>query len=552
MTPTGGGEDSRRPLSISAPAVASPPAEIGPASGTGPDRVGQAVRAVRDRFTAALGGSERRRVILLFTAVLSLQSADSGAVGALAPQLEQSFRIGNTELGLLVTVSSLVGAFASLPVGVLTDRTRRVRLLVAAICFWAVAMVATGLSVDYTMLLISRLGLGAVSAVAGPTVPSLIGDFFAPSERSRVYSFVLTGDVLGAGAGLLVAGDLGALAGWRVAFFLLAIPSVTLAVLLHRLMPEPARDGRSRLSSGDDGMSRDPRRGDGDGRGAELAPSRSSRVKEQARSRHDVRLDDRLVLREDPTRMGAWRAARFILRIPSNRLLILSSALGYFFFAGLRTFAVIFARGRFGISEATVSGLLIVVGAGAVAGTLLGGQLADRLIRRGVTDSRMLLAGSAFVLAVVALGPAFWFASVTVSLPLFVVAAALLSAPNPALDAARLDVVPGRLWGRAESVRTFVRTVLEAFAPLLFGFVSSLMGGGSAGFGGGVNSSRQPVSAGAATGLAETFLIMLVPLMASGLLLLRGRRRYIVDVATAAESDGAAFPGSKKGNRRRC
>lgn len=99
MTPTGGGEDSRRPLSISPPAPPSLPTEIGPASGTGPDRVGQAVRAVRDRFTAALGGSERRRVILLFTAVLSLQSADSGAVGALAPQLEQSFRIGNTELG---------------------------------------------------------------------------------------------------------------------------------------------------------------------------------------------------------------------------------------------------------------------------------------------------------------------------------------------------------------------------------------------------------------------------------------------------------------------
>lgn len=144
-----------------------------------------------------------------------------------------------------MTVSSLVGAFASLPVGVLADRTRRVRLLVAAICFWAVAMVATGLSVDYTMLLISRLGLGAASAVAGPTVPSLIGDFFAPSERSRVYSFVLTGDVLGAGAGLLVAGDLGALAGWRVAFFLLAIPSVTLAVLVGTVVVLPGKSAHS-------------------------------------------------------------------------------------------------------------------------------------------------------------------------------------------------------------------------------------------------------------------------------------------------------------------
>jgi hypothetical protein len=63
-------------------------------------------------------------------------------------------------------------------------------------------------------------------------------------------------------------------------------------------------------------------------------------------------------------------------------------------------------------------------------------------------------------------------------MPVFVVAVAELSAPNPALDAARLDAVPAALWGRGEAVRTFVRSMLEGFAPFIFGFVSSALTSG--------------------------------------------------------------------------
>ena len=51
----------------------------------------------------------------MLACVLGLQSADTGAIGSLAAPLEKAFHIGNTELGLLVTVSTLIGAAATLP-----------------------------------------------------------------------------------------------------------------------------------------------------------------------------------------------------------------------------------------------------------------------------------------------------------------------------------------------------------------------------------------------------------------------------------------------------
>jgi hypothetical protein len=92
----------------------------------------------------------------------------------------------------------------------------------------------------------------------------------------------------------------------------------------------------------------------------------------------------------------------------------------------------------------------------------------------------------------------------------------VLSAQNPPLDAARLDIMPALLWGRAESVRTLLRSLAQALAPLLFGAASDHV------FGGG------------RSGLQWTFVVMLVPLAASAYLLFLARRTYPRDVATAA------------------
>jgi hypothetical protein len=120
-----------------------------------------------------------------------------------------------------------------------------------------------------------------------------------------------------------------------------------------------------------------------------------------------------------------------------------------------------------------------------------------------------------------------------------------LAAPNPPIDAARLDVVPSRMWGRAESIRTTIRTVLEAIAPLTFGLVAAALGGPmSGGFSSGLNRADSSVAQASARGLEYTFLIMLVMLAASGVVLLRARRTYPTDVASAAASETRSGPAA--------
>ena len=93
-------------------------------------------RGVQNKLQNVVGGAARLRVIVLLASVLALDSADKATIGATAVQLEQQLRINNTQIGLLVTVSTGVGAIATLPIGALTDRVNRTRLLSGAVVVW--------------------------------------------------------------------------------------------------------------------------------------------------------------------------------------------------------------------------------------------------------------------------------------------------------------------------------------------------------------------------------------------------------------------------------
>jgi predicted MFS family arabinose efflux permease len=444
-------------------------------------------------------------VVLLLSGVLALEAADTAMIGGLGPLLERQLGISHTQLGLFSTVSAGVGALTTPIAGILADRRNRVRLLVLVICGWGVALIAAGLFGGYLPLLLSRLALGAAVAAAGPVTASLIGDLFLPRERGRVYGWVLSGETLGAGVGLLLGGGLGVAISWRAPFFVLAAASLAMAVVLHRSLQEPSRGGADRLRVDQTSGGHDDT--DHQGRAAETA------------DRQGVPPADERVLPASH-HMSYRQAAIYTLRVPTVRSIIIASTIGYFFFAGLRAFAVLLAVRYYDLAAAMITVVAVTVGAAGLAGTVLGGRLVDRLLARGRLTARVDLPpwefiGSAFILL-----PALLLTNVWAALPLVMAGTALLAATNPPLDAARLDIIPAHLWGRAESVRTAIRLVAESASPVLFGLTADRLSPG-------------PQSG---TGVRNAFLVMLLPLAVNGVLLLRARRTYPADVATAAAS----------------
>jgi predicted MFS family arabinose efflux permease len=449
-------------------------------------------------------------VILVLASVLGLSGADVATVGASASELRSGLHITNTDIGLLVSVSSLVGAVATLPFGVLADRVTRTRILGGTIMLWGVAMLWSATASNFTELLWTRLFLGAVTASAGPMVASLVGDWFGSWERGRIYGVILAGEYVGAGVGFAVTGNVSTLS-WRAAFVLLALPAFALALAVWRLH-EPKRGGLGVLAHESQPTPTE----------AELTDEGQVTDAQRLARERDLHADPELVVEpREARRMGLVRATEYVLRVRTNVVLILASACGYYFLAGLQTFGLEFSKEQYGIDQALASTLLLVVGAGAFAGVLAGGSIGDYLLKRGVLSARILTPAWAAVATTILFIPAIFTRQAVTAVPYLGAAAFFLASQNPPLDAARLDIMPPLLWGRAEAVRTLLRSLAIALAPLLFGAVSDYV------FGGG------------RSGLQWTFAVMLLPLGASAWLLFKGRETYPRDVATAAASTGA-------------
>jgi MFS family permease len=328
-------------------------------------------------------------------------------------------------------------------------------------------------------------------------VTSIVGDLFPSDVRGRVLGWVKSGELIGAAAGLVVAGILLPLS-WRAVFAALALLGLVVAWRISRV-DEPRRGGEGADEHGEQALD---------------APSQLRELIEE----EDVEPDPELVLQGDQSERPLPEALAYVLRVHTVVMIIGASVLAEFFFTALQVFGVLYLVERFDISATVASLLIFAVGLGGFVGVILGGRLGDRLIERGVLTGRLHVGAWSYLAVSLVFLPVFLVDSLAVAVPLLVVAAALLTAPIAPLEAARLDVIHPQLRGRAESARILARVCAQASAPLVFGALSETLGGGGS------------------TGLQLAFLVLLPGLAAGGVLLMFASRHYPREVAAVQES----------------
>jgi len=465
--------------------------------------------SVREADESVLRDRTHRAAVVALAAVLALDGADRTALGALAPALKAEFGVGNAAIGLLASAFAIVGALAIVPIGILTDRARRITILVVCIGVWCVAMGVAAAAMSFAVLFAARITLGVLSAAGGPPVTSVVGDLFPADVRGRVLGWVKSGELIGAGVGFLVAGVVVWLTSWRGVFATLAVLGVVVAWAVARV-PEPRRGGENDVL------------GDGDGeRGIDAPTQLAALVEEQG-----VEPNEDLILEGDVSEMPIRPAMEYVLHVRTVVMIIIASALGDVFFTALQVFGVLFLVEQFGISVSEASLLIPLVGVGGFVGVLAGGRFGDKLIERGVLTGRLRIGVWSYLAASITLLPVFVVSSLSVALPFLLVSGALLTAPIAPLEAARLDVVHPQLRGRSESARMIARVAAQAAAPLVFGVLSTELGGGGA------------------EGLQLAFLLLLPLLAVSSIFLMISARHYPHEVAAVEESDVEVVDGA--------
>src|ERR1700719_5363817 len=111
------------------------------------------------------------------------------------------------------------------PRGRIADTASRKKLLAVAVVLWTALTASAALASSFTMLLISRVGVGVGEASCAPAATSWLGDLFPPDRRSRVLALFMFGVPVGGALSFFFSGPLAQAYGWRAAKIFAAAPA---------------------------------------------------------------------------------------------------------------------------------------------------------------------------------------------------------------------------------------------------------------------------------------------------------------------------------------
>ena len=147
----------------------------------------------------------------------------------------------------------LLGAPAALAIGACADRYPRKLLLVLILLVGGAASLGTALARSYSDLFWMRALTGVSLGSALPVTFSLVGDMFAPSQRTAASGRVGVAMSAGVGFGQAMSGFLGAfLRSWRAPFVVVGLLFFLLAVVVWMAFVEPRRGAFDDAGSDED------------------------------------------------------------------------------------------------------------------------------------------------------------------------------------------------------------------------------------------------------------------------------------------------------------
>ncbi|WP_165191454.1 spinster family MFS transporter [Caulobacter soli] len=179
-------------------------------------------------------------VLLIVGLVSVMNYYDRFLLTILVEPIKRDLHITDAQVGLLAGIGfALMYSVLGVPMARLADRHGRAKVLAGVVGFWSLMTAASGMTINFATMLLARAGVGVGEAGGLPTVHALIADYFSPKRRGFALSLMGVCGAIGMSLALVGGGLINDWHGWRMAFYLAAIPGVILALLVIFTVKEP-------------------------------------------------------------------------------------------------------------------------------------------------------------------------------------------------------------------------------------------------------------------------------------------------------------------------
>ena len=374
---------------------------------------------------AALPPSRPFRDVWLISAGHGLTHWYPATFYVLLPLIGKELGLSYTQIGFLMSAQHIAGALSNLPGGMIVDSIGKKGYLMAASLFWVGFPYALmSLTNSMWMLVVCLMLVGIGNNLWHPAaIPTLAHQY--PQRKGLVLSFHGMGGNIGEALAPLAAGALLAWFSWREVVVINIVPGLVMAVLILMMVGAltTVREGDKPKKTGD----------------------------------------------------GGWNARQYLQDLGSllrNRALMLICISGGFRTltqVGLMVFLPVYLAYEQGYSPIAIGVCMTVLQvAGLIAGPIAG-HVSDKVGRRHVVLSSMVLTGLT-IIGMVFAGQSFMFIVFVALVGFF------LYAMRPVMQAWGIENTPKRLAGTGVGLQFTILAIGGSIAPATFGVIADTWG----------------------------------------------------------------------------
>ena len=185
-----------------------------------------------------------RGVLVLCLLLLAniLNFVDRLLPSVLVESIRHDLHLKDTEIGLIGGLAfAVIYSFSGVGIARIADRSSPRLVIALSLGLWSIATAVSGLAQNFVQLFLARATVAAGEAGSTPAAHALIAGTYPRDRRSFVMAVFSLGVPIGAMLGLTMGGWINDAFNWHVAFFVVGLPGLLLALSIRLFVPDPPR-----------------------------------------------------------------------------------------------------------------------------------------------------------------------------------------------------------------------------------------------------------------------------------------------------------------------